>query len=68
MACQPHSPRSAGHARSNLRFRVACHAKLQSSPLGFDWHAESGFEMDGMHYDAGSFVVPAAQPKVGLIS
>jgi hypothetical protein len=31
------------------------------------WHAESGFEMDGMHYDAGSFVVPAAQPKVGLV-
>jgi hypothetical protein len=31
------------------------------------WVAEGDFDVDGMVYQAGTFVVPAAQPKTGLV-
>ena len=30
------------------------------------WEAQGAFDVDGMRYQAGTFVVPAAQPKTGL--
>ncbi len=31
------------------------------------WEAQQAFDVDGMVYQAGTFVVPAAQPKTGLV-
>jgi len=31
------------------------------------WQADEPFEVEGMRYGAGSFVVPLAQPKMGLV-
>jgi len=31
------------------------------------WEAQQPFDVDGMVYQAGTFVVPAAQPKTGLV-
>lgn len=31
------------------------------------WEAQEAFDVDGMVYQAGTFVVPAAQPKTGLV-